>query len=219
MSCDRASGVLVGYYRTRYGNLSPSILGNTGTVSSPSLNSGGVLDNLAVTAADYDPFCITAPVDPRLPGGGGNQICGLYDLKPAAFGKVDNLVVPVSQYGKASEVFNGIDVSLTARMRQSGLLSGGVSWGRVVVNNCFVVDTPQQRFCKVTNPAQNVGQTMGGVQVKAQAVYPLPWDFRLSAVFQSLPGIPITAAYVATNAQIVPTLGRNLSQCGSRGRV
>ena len=39
-----------------------------------------VTDNLLTTAADYDPFCVTAPVDSRLPGGGGNQLCGLYDI-------------------------------------------------------------------------------------------------------------------------------------------
>ena len=31
---------------------------------------------------DYDPYCVTAPLDPRLPGGGGYQVCGLADLKP-----------------------------------------------------------------------------------------------------------------------------------------
>jgi hypothetical protein len=32
-----------------------------------------------------------------------------------------------------------------------------------------------------------------------------------SAAFQNLPGVPIAASYVATNAQIAPSLGRNLS--------
>src|SRR5207247_4538144 len=58
------------------------------------------LDNLATTPADFDPYCITAPVDPRLPGGGGNQICGLYDINPAKFGRVDNLVTNATHYGK-----------------------------------------------------------------------------------------------------------------------
>ena len=42
----------VGYFRTWFGNFA-------------------VTDNTLVTPADYDPFCITAPRDARLPGGGG----------------------------------------------------------------------------------------------------------------------------------------------------
>ena len=34
-------------------------------------------NNLVVGPADYDTYCITAPSDPRLPGGGGYQVCGL----------------------------------------------------------------------------------------------------------------------------------------------
>ena len=30
----------------------------------------------------FSPYCITAPPDPRLPGGGGNSLCGLYDVIP-----------------------------------------------------------------------------------------------------------------------------------------
>ena len=49
--------------------------------------------------------------------------------------------------------------------------------------------------------------------VRRGAIYPLLWGLRASAVFQNLPGIPRTASYVATNAEIRPSLGRNLGQC------
>jgi hypothetical protein len=47
-------------------------------------------------------------------------------------------------------------------------------------------------------------------------VYPLPWaGVQTSASFQSIPGPQITASYTATNAQIAPSLGRNLASCGT----
>ena len=55
-----------------------------------------------------------------------------------------------------------------------------------------------------------------GTQVKFLAVYPLPWDLETSAIFQNSPGIPITASYVITNAQVRDALGRNLAACPSQ---
>ena len=56
----------------------------------------------------------------------------------------------------------------------------------------------------------------GQTQFKLHGLYPLPLDFEVSATFQDLPGIPITASHVLTNAEIAPSLGRNLS-AGARG--
>jgi hypothetical protein len=48
-------------------------------------------------------------------------------------------------------------------------------------------------------------------QLKLNGSYTLPWDVQASAAFQNLPGVPVSASYVATNAQVAPSLGRNLS--------
>ena len=93
------------YYRTWYGNF----LAN---------------DNLAVLAEDYDPYCITAPVDARLPGGGREPICGLYDIKPEKFGQVDNLLTQASRFGKQLQVYNGVDVTMNRRFGMGGVLAG-----------------------------------------------------------------------------------------------
>jgi hypothetical protein len=179
----------VGYYRTSYFNFS-------------------VTDNLRVTPADYDTYCITAPVDARLPGGGGYQLCGLADIKPTAFGLVQNEITDVKKFGKASEVFDGVDVNFNARFGKGGLVQGGIGTGRTVYDNCYVVDQPQTLQCKQIYPW---GKQM---EYKASLAYPLPWwGLQTAAVFQNLPGFPIQATYVATNAQIAQSLGRNLGAC------
>lgn len=188
-----ATGVSLsaGYYRRWFGNFR-------------------VTDNLEVTPADYNPFCVTAPVDARLPNGGGYQVCGLYDVSVARFGRVDNSITLAGNFGDQQEVFDGVDVSLSARLPRGIVVQGGTSTGRVKTDNCFVIDSPQALLnCDVTPPFQT--------QVKLLGVYPLPfWGIQTSATFQSLPGPQITATYVARNAEILPSLGRNLSS-GANG--
>ena len=45
-----------------------------------------VTDNRALGPADFDKFDVTAPLDPRLPNGGGYVVHGMYNLNPAKFG-------------------------------------------------------------------------------------------------------------------------------------
>jgi hypothetical protein len=193
----------LGYFRTWWGNFQ-------------------VTDNLLVTPSDYNPYCITSPMDSRLPGGGGQRMCGFYDITPAKFGLVKNLVTLAERFGKQSEVFNGVDLTVNARLGRGASLSGGLGSGTTTIDRCAVlVDSPQPvstypvgdaggantTFCRYVNPWNK------SIQVKLSGVYPLPGRFQLSGALQSLPGIPITATYVATNAQIAPSLGRNLGAC------
>ncbi len=190
----------VGYFRTWYGGFLAT-------------------DNQLVAPADFDPFCVTVPNDRRLPNS-GQQLCGLFDVSPSAFGLVDNLVTQASRYGKQTQVFNGVDMTVSARFAGSGQLSGGLSVGRTVTDNCYQNDDPSllgqnavatyprtDAFCHLAPPWS------AGTQVKLMAVYPLPWNIQTSAVYQNSPGIPTTAQYVVTNAAIVPSLGRNLASC------
>lgn len=167
-------------------------------------------DNLSVLAGDHDQFCVTLPADVRLPGGGGNQLCGLYDLSLSRFGQVNNVVTRASNFGEQSQVYNGVDLTLNSRFGAGGLLAGGVSFGRTSTDDCGVrPDSPERLFCDRTPPWTN--ETF----VKVAGAYPLPWGVSTSATFQNLPGILYQANIVFANNQIAPSLGRNLSACGT----
>ena len=93
-----------------------------------------------------------APVDSMLPGGGGNELCGLYDVTPALFNQVDNLIRSASDLGGSlTRVYNGVEAAVTARFGNGGQLSGGINVGRTVTDNCLVVDSPEAArpdFCR-----------------------------------------------------------------------
>ena len=113
----------VGYFRTWYGNFRVTV-------------------NEAVTAQDFNPYCVTAPSNQVLPGGGGQRICGLYDVVPAKFGQSNSLITLADKYGKQREVYNGVDVTMTARFGRGGFLQGGVSTGTTATNNCYQNELP-----------------------------------------------------------------------------
>jgi hypothetical protein len=165
-------------------------------------------DNLAVSGADYDPYCVTGPADSRLPGGGGEMICGLFDLKREKVGQVNNITRSSSSYGKRIEHWNGVDLTTNARLAGGAILQGGFSAGRTTADDCDIspkVDNPSQRFCHT--------QGRFTTQFKMLSAYTLPWQIQLAGTFQSIAGPAISANFVASNAQIAPSLGRNLSAC------
>ena len=165
-----------------------------------------VTDNVLVGPDDYSPYSFTAPSDPRLPGGGGFLVDGLYDLNPDKFGQVSNLVTAASNYGDYTEMHNFLNFTLNARFDNGALLSGGFDLGKSVEDKCFVVDSPEQlRHCKIT---KNWGDQ---VQFKMMGVYPLPLDFQISGNFQDLATVPTRARYRVYSAQAAPSLGRNLT--------
>jgi hypothetical protein len=124
----------VGYYRRTRGNFR-------------------VTDNLFVTPEDFNEFCVTAPVDSRLPDGGGYQVCGLYDIVPTQFGRNDNVITLSKNFGKQSEVYDGVDIAARVRLPGGLMVQGGTSTGRIKTNTCFAIDSPQALLnCDVAPP-------------------------------------------------------------------
>jgi hypothetical protein len=197
-----------------------------------------VTDNTLVTPADFDPFCITAPRDARLPSGGGYQVCGLYDINPAKLGQVNSVITQAENYGELTRVNDFFNVGITARLRADLIVGGGVDTGRSVNDACFNVDSPGAvttglpgniapggagvlsapvPFTATTVDGKNICRVVtpfrGQTQVKGFLTYPLPYDFMVSAVFQNISGPTIVANYAASNAEIAPSLNRSLAAC------
>jgi hypothetical protein len=189
--------VEAGFFRRWYGNFA-------------------VTDNQTISASDFDTFGITAPVDSRLPGGGGNAVSGLSNLNPARFGiPAINFVTLASNYGKQIEHWNGVDFSVNARLVQGLLLQGGVSTGRTSTDNCAIV-APLPEVNATQTTAVPLGychvDTNFLTSVKALSSYTLPKiNVQVGGSFQSNPGPAVVANYNAPSAAVAASLGRPLS--------
>ena len=190
-----------GYYRNWYGNFT-------------------VTDNRSITPADHTSYCVNAPTDPRLPNGGGYQVCDLADLAPAKFGLVDNFITLADNFGKQTQVNDFVSFTVQRRPQNGLMLGGGVDTGKTVEDRCFVVDSPQELLnCRIERPLAS--QT----QLKLYGSYDLPAGFVVSGVFRNEAALrapaggqttSIEAVWAAPNAVVAPALGRNLAACGTR---
>jgi hypothetical protein len=166
-----------------------------------------LVDDLAVGPGDFDSFTLTAPKDPRLPGGGGYPVQG-YDIKPAKFGVPAQPFVTLSRkYGKQQDYWDGIDATVNARLRPGMFFQGGVSTGRRVEDNCEIVakvDNPSLLYCHREEPFLTL--------VKGYGSYTIPKvDVQVSGTYQTKPGPLVLAIYTAANVEIAPSLGRSLA--------
>jgi hypothetical protein len=112
-------GVTVGYFRRWFGNFYTA-------------------NNRLTTTADYSEFSIPIPVDPRLPGGGGGTVQGLYNLVPTMVGREDLYSQLSSNFGEMTETWHGVDVNVNARLRNGLTVQAGTSSGRRLQDNCAV---------------------------------------------------------------------------------
>jgi hypothetical protein len=153
-------------------------------------------DNRAVVPGDYDEFCVTGPSDPRLPNGGGERICGLFDINPSKQGLSDRYTTNTSNLGNNTVYWQGVDFNLNARLAGGAFLNGGFSTGRASVDSCGIVDSPENRFCDLPTSVSATGGGVFTTQVKLSGAYTLPWqDLQFSAAYQNVPGAEVRALW------------------------
>ena len=185
-------------------------------------------DNLATVPADYTQFSITAPSDPRLPGGGGQTISNLYDVVPAKFGQVNDYYTKAENFGEWYQHYNGLLLNVTARPASGLTVQGGLLTGQTVRDLCGIRDVnPELNFVTPANasgpgnvyasPVFPYCHTSTGftTRVTGLAAYTVPKiDVLVSGTFRSEQGAPLSANFTVTNAMVSGQLGRNLSAPG-----
>jgi hypothetical protein len=195
-----------------------------------------VTDNRATTPADYTPFSITAPLDSRLPGGGGYVVSGLYDIVPEKFSAVDNYRTYAPDYGKISQVYNGVDINIGARIRNGLQLQVGTNTGQRVTDYCEVRAMLPEQGQGLANglifstgsevpaysPTNPYCHYAPGVDTRftAAGTYTIPKiDVLLSGTLLSTPGIPLRADWTVSSAVVQQWLGRPLAGNAPNVRV
>jgi hypothetical protein len=185
-------------------------------------------DDLRFDAGSYDYFCLNAPVDPRLPSGGGYQVCGVPDLKPAVFAQglpADNLIRFSDDFGGETNRYQGFDINLEGRFRNGAFLRGGVAATSRTFDNCNLAQAgieygnwetyPDGPTCKRDYPYRP--------DMKLSGSYPMPWGIQFSGTYQFSRGVQtggagpsIQAGWAVTSAVVNPFLGRNWTGVASR---
>jgi hypothetical protein len=185
-------------------------------------------DNQALQPADLTPFSIVAPVDARLPGGGGYAVSGLYDVVPEKAGQVDNLITAASAFGRWGQYFQGVDATVAYRSGRDFILVASSSVGQSVTDNCEVrASLPELSTATLGTSAFGPGLQTSAVtpvspycrvatgfltQYRALSSYTIPKiAVQIAATFQSRPGAMLAANYTVPNAVVAPSLGRPLS--------
>jgi hypothetical protein len=197
----------VGYFRRWFGNFQ-------------------MTDDRSVGTGDYDRFTFTVPTDPDLPNSGATLTA--LDLRfPQVFSPQNLFVTLADDQGvEITDHWEGVDVSVNARLQNGFVLRGGLSTGREVIDNCdllnkfpenadqflgsptrlpFFAATPLE-YCDSGNPGQNLATGGFLTQFKALGAYTISKvDVQISGTYQSIPGQVVEANYNLFNTG---TLGR-----------
>jgi len=140
------------------------------------------LDNKLVGANDYDEYCVTIPTDTGLPNS-GQEMCGLYDIKPGKYGQVELIHTKTSLFGESVYRNHFFNITIDGRLQNGVSLGGGFDTGKTIQDKCFVVDSPQELLhCRTSEPFS--AQT----QFKLFGSIPLPAEFLVGFAYQNLSG-------------------------------
>jgi hypothetical protein len=168
-----------------------------------------VTDNTLRGPEDYQQFTVTAPLDPRLPGGGGYPLSLFLVTQAGSDRGVKNYVTFETDFGpERKSYWDGVDVTLNARLRQGLTLQIGTQTGRSAEDTCETAKNidgggliKDLRSCRDVDPFQTT--------VRGLASYTVPWvDVLISATVRSQPPLERSATWAFPNSLIQDSIGR-----------
>ena len=161
---------------------------------------GTVTDNLLLSPSDLGAWTLTAPRDPRLPGGGGYPVGPLYNPNSNVFGQVSNFITPTNKVADDTRVFDGVDVTFNLRNVRGVTFSGGTSTGKVTNDWCAIRDAVPE------NPAALATTPGSGYLLNPYCLQESPWEtsFR-AAVTYTIPRIDVLVSSVYSDKTNIGT--------------
>ena len=184
-------------------------------------------DNTSLSAADFTPFTLTAPSDPRLPGGGGYAVTGLTNITAAGFARpATNNITDAANFGTEYSKYNGVLFNVTVRPVNGLSFQGGINSGKTVQDICAVTaQLPELTIAAVGNgvaplvgPTNPYCHTDPGFITKITGIgsYVVPKiDVLIAGTVRSDQGAPLRATWNVPLATISQALGRPAVAAGT----
>jgi hypothetical protein len=194
------------------------------------LNNFTATDNTLVSASDFNSFALNAPVDPRLPSGGGYAVNGLYNITSAAFarGASNNVAdaTVLSNGGVEYSRYNGILINISARASKGLTFQGGINSGKTVQDICAItaalpeltINALGNGVAPLVGPTNPYCHTDPGMTTKLSGVgsYVIPKiDVLVAGTIRSDQGVPLRATWNAPIATVSAALGRPAAAAGT----
>jgi hypothetical protein len=162
-----------------------------------------VTDNINLNANDFQLTTLTAPVNAKLPDGGGYPVSYYFPKPGANTTTIQNRYTFASDYGDWTNHWHGVDVTVNTRLHQGLMLQIGSSTGRAVVDNCDIIaKVPEFLNSALTNASSTVAASRYQLadschkvetwqtQVRGFAAYTIPkLDALVSGIVRSQPNV------------------------------
>ncbi len=162
-------------------------------------------DNLDVGPEHYDTLTFTAPTHPDLPTSGEQVSYKL--IKDSGFGRVRNYYTFASDYGDVTSYWQGVDLTVNARMNNGLTMQGGFSTGGGVRDTCEITAALPETL------GEPAGQLVRGQRSRGY------WNWRGLANY-IVPKIDVqVSAILRSQANTSPGGGRGVQRCVAVGQL